>query len=695
MSGTVLILDDSLTVRMDLAGAFDAAGLRPVPCATAAEARELLAREPVQVIILDVVLPDADGVDFLREVRANPSTSTAAVLMLSTEAEIKDRILGLQTGADEYVGKPYDTGYVVARAQELVRVRTSSETEVTKVLLIDDSPTIREELRRAFEENGYQVLTASNGKEGLRIAAAQRPDGVVVDGSLPDMDGATVIRSCRLDAALRAVPCVLLTGSEDRGAELRALDAGADASVRKEEDVAVILAKLSALLRSVTPGVPTGDATSILGPKRILAVDDSVTFLHALAESLRGEGYDVVPARSGEEALELLAVQTVDCVLLDLLMPGLSGQETCRRIKSAPVVRDVPLIMLTALEDRQAMIEALAAGADDYIPKSSEFEVLTARIRAQMRRKQLEDENRRIREELLHRQIEATEARAAIDLAETRAALVSELARKNQELQRANRELADTDQLKADLMAMLSHEINQPLAAITGHTDLLTAGWPQLDNHQRLAHLHHIGDAASGLAQLVADLLLMFRIDARALTAARAPVGLADAINHAFAALGRPADMRAHAPPELAVLADPGQLRQILVNLLGNAAKYGIPPIEIRAHRDGGRVHLTVRDHGPGVPDEFVPHLFDRFTRAATPSAAATPGTGLGLFIVRQLAQANGGTIGYQPAHPSGACFTVQLDLAAHPTPPFPHNDTAAAPRSPRYPADEPPTGYA
>ena len=118
------------------------------------------------------------------------------------------------------------------------------------------------------------------------------------------------------------------------------------------------------------------------GPKTILAVDDSPTYLQELADALRGEGYDVILARSGEAAIELLAVQAVDCILLDLMMPGLSGEETCRRIKSVQIVRDVPLIMLTAVEDRNAMIQGLSAGADDYISKSSEFEVLKARVRA-------------------------------------------------------------------------------------------------------------------------------------------------------------------------------------------------------------------------------------------------------------------------------------------------------------------------
>lgn len=101
----------------------------------------------------------------------------------------------------------------------------------------------------------------------------------------------------------------------------------------------------------------------------------------------------------------------------------------------------------------------------------------------------------------------------------------------------------------------------------------------------------------------------------------------------------------------------------MLVNLVGNAAKYGDPPIELHCSRSERHVVIAVRDYGPGVPDGFVAHLFDRFTRADTPSVGGTPGTGLGLFIVRQLVAANGGTISYEPASPRGSRFVVQLEL--------------------------------
>ncbi len=159
---------------------------------------------------------------------------------------MQDRIRGIQFGADDYVGKPYDANYVIPRVRELLRSRRPAHAPVKQtILIIDDSSTFRAELSAALELANYDVVTAADGEEGLRIADNVRPTAILVDSVMPGIDGGTVIRRLRLDAALRATPCVLLTASEDKGAELRALDAGADAFVRKE-DLEVVLARVAA-----------------------------------------------------------------------------------------------------------------------------------------------------------------------------------------------------------------------------------------------------------------------------------------------------------------------------------------------------------------------------------------------------------------------------------------------------------------
>jgi signal transduction histidine kinase len=109
---------------------------------------------------------------------------------------------------------------------------------------------------------------------------------------------------------------------------------------------------------------------------------------------------------------------------------------------------------------------------------------------------------------------------------------------------------------------------------------------------------------------------------------------------------------------------DPTHLRQIIANLIGNALKYGAPPVTINAAETGGQVTVEVRDAGPGVPVEFVDHLFDRFSQATT--SAAAQGSGFGLYIVQRLAEVNGGHVSYQPGQPTGASFIVALPAATN-----------------------------
>ena len=659
ISATVLIVDDSLTVRMDLAEAFEAAGFHPLLCSTVREARDALATQAIDLVILDVLLPDGDGVELLKETRSAPRLRGLPVLMLSSEAEVTDRIRGLQTGADDYVGKPYDNDYVVARGRELLRRRESGHSgadatnEVT-ILVIDDSASFREELKRALGQLGYSVITATSGEEGLRLAAGRRPAAVIVDGVMPGMDGATVIRKLRLDAALRGLPCLLLTASEEHDAELRALDAGADAFVRKEEDMDLILARLAAILRTVSRDPEA--ISSLASPKRILAVDDSVTYLHELAFALREEGYDVVLAHSGEEAIELLAVQSVDCILLDLLMPGIGGQESCRRIKASPALRNTPLIMLTAVEDRRTLIEGLGTGADDYIAKSSEFDVLRARIQAQIRRKQFEDENRRIREQLLRSELQAAEARAARELAEAKAGLVEELEDKNKELEAFS--------------YSVSHDLRAPLRGIDGFSQALLEDYTdRLDDTGR-NYLGRIRAAAQRMGQLIDDMLLLSRVGRAQIERELVDLsGLAQAVTDELQRQDPDRRIVLEIQHDLVARADRGLMRVLLDNLLGNAWKFTARTADARidfkmqAHATGSA--FLVQDNGAGFDMAHAGTLFQPFHRLHTVSDF--PGTGIGLATCRRIVDRHGGRIWAEGAVGRGAAvfFTIPISRNA------------------------------
>ncbi|MEO7735072.1 MAG: response regulator [Kofleriaceae bacterium] len=647
---SILIVDDSLTVRMDLGEALEGAGFETILCATIADARIALRSHAIALAILDIQLPDGDGVDLLALIRKDGTLGELPVLMLSTEAEVKDRVRGLRGGANDFVGKPYDTYQVIERIRQLIGAPLVRDL----VLIIDDSSTFRGELSEALTAAGFVTATATGGNEGLRMAATSRPTAIVVDGVMPDMDGASVIRRVRLDPGLRTTPCLLLTGSDETDAEVRALDAGADGFIRKD-DLDLIVARVRALLRSVSP--LRGDGRSLLSPKRILAVDDDPDYRDALADLLRTRGYDVVQAASGEAALELLAVQPADCILLDRAMAGMGGIETCRRVKSSLDGRATPLIMLTGNDHRDAVIECLGAGADDFLSKASGFDVLSARIQAQIRRKQIEDESRKVREQLLHSELDAAEARAAKAVAETRAVMAEELARTNLELARANRELEA-------FSYSVSHDLRAPLRTISAFSYAIIEDLGAQIDDKAHDHIRRVLAATSRMSDLIDALLELARISRTPI--GRHPVDLSHLASAVFDELGRRDPARGvglDVTPGMIVDADGRLMRILFDNLLGNAWKFttGRDPAQIAVGREPveGESVYFVRDNGAGFDMSQVNRLFTPFQRLHTDMAFS--GTGIGLATVRRIVERHGGKIWAEGSVGLGAkiSFTV------------------------------------
>lgn len=234
---------------------------------------------------------------------------------------------------------------------------------------------------------------------------------------------------------------------------------------------------------------------------------------------------------------------------------------------------------------------------------------------------------------------------------------------------RTARALRTANRRSADMVAMLSHDARQPLTTIINYSQLVLEDWhaetpgplPAAENDVP-ASLERVIGAAHRLNDLVDDVLTTARLDAIPTHNAR-PVLVRQIVTEAVSdsgAHGILIDTTATEP--VWANTDPTHLRQIIANLIGNALKYGAPPVTITARSTSNHVIIDVSDAGPGVPAEFVDRLFDRFTRAT--DTTTQQGSGFGLYIVQRLAEANGGHITYQPGQPTGARFTVTLPAA-------------------------------
>ncbi|GGJ81960.1 hypothetical protein GCM10010123_09660 [Pilimelia anulata] len=257
--------------------------------------------------------------------------------------------------------------------------------------------------------------------------------------------------------------------------------------------------------------------------------------------------------------------------------------------------------------------------------------------------------------------VDMTERQAAEDRLAEHAA---ELESTNGELELRHAELMEAAAFKGDLMSIVSHEVSQPLSSVASLSELLTTEWAELPDDMRLELVSKIDRNTRRLTGMINDMLLLFRLDAGVVTARRATVSVAEVIETVTDAVPPEITLGAGVDPHLLALVDRGHLWQVLHNLVDNAVQYGDPPVEITTERRGEGVEIAVRDHGPGIPVEDRPTLFERVARRSG-DKKRVKGTGLGLFIVRHLVELNGGTIRYEPADPRGARLVITLEAAA------------------------------
>lgn len=670
MRHRILIVDDSLTVRMDLGEALQSAGFDTVLCADILSAKEALAHERAALIVLDILQSDGSGLDFLKMLRLSPMTAQVPVLLLTTKEEFKNRFQTMDAGTAVFIGKPYDIEQVVTQAQALTQLNTFAEDAIY-----------------------------------------------------------------------------------------------------------------------------SGTGPSLLSAKRLLAIDDSVTYLQELASQLREEDYVVILAASGEEALERLATESVDGILLDLIMPGLSGQETCKRIKKRAKWRDIPLIMLTAHDDRDAMIECINAGADDYIAKSADFEVLKVRLRAHLRRKHIEDENHLIREKLVRSETEAT-ARFQIEAEQmkldqrlrdqqfyTRSLIesnidalmttdpagiitdvnnqmealtgctrdeligspfksyftdparaeagiklvlrekkvtdyeltasarngkktlvsynattfydrdrtlqgvfgvardVTERKRFEQALQETNvamnsaKSAAEKANLaKSDFLSGMSHELRSPLNAILGFAQLMDTASPPPSDVQKES-ITQILQAGWHLLKLINEILDLSVVESGKVSLSLEPVDLSQVLSKCQTMMESQAQQRGivmtfplFKQPSF-VWADQTRLMQIVINLLSNAIKYNQSNGQVTVDysvTSSESIRISFRDTGAGLAPEKVAQLFQPFNRLGQ-EASSVSGTGIGLVVTKQLVELMGGVMGVNSTVGEGSVFWFELQSTPEP----------------------------
>jgi signal transduction histidine kinase len=232
--------------------------------------------------------------------------------------------------------------------------------------------------------------------------------------------------------------------------------------------------------------------------------------------------------------------------------------------------------------------------------------------------------------------------------------------------QAARRALEEADELKQNFVALAAHELRSPVAVIHGVIETIERRAYALAADQRAELDEMLRTQAASLKLLVEQLLDLSRLDAHAVRIEPARIPVRERLDEivALTAGTRADEVEVEVPKDLEAVVDPNAFDRILSNLVTNALRYGRAPIRISAERENGRLQVAVEDRGEGVPSEFVPRLFERFSRS-DPSRRRPSGTGLGLAIAHSYAEAHAGELRYRQALPHGARFELVLPTAA------------------------------
>lgn len=392
-----------------------------------------------------------------------------------------------------------------------------------------------------------------------------------------------------------------------------------------------------------------GDRLSTPDKIRVLVVDDEPSNLDVVSRFLKLEGFQVSTAVDGEQALEMVARDAPDLLLLDLILPRLDGYEVCRRLKSDPSTVFLPVVMITALKGTEERIKGVAVGADDFLTKPFNHLELVTRVRSLLRVKFLHDE-----------------------VEEHNRLLEARVADRTAQLKQALEDLKELDHLKSQFIGNVSHELRTPLLHVKGYVSLLADGGLGPLTEEQAKGLETASAAIDRLERLVEDIVDFGGAEIMRLTIE--PVDLKASVDSCLDLLRptvekSPAVVRSEIPAELPrVKADPGALARAIRHLLDNAVKFSPDGGEVivRARLDAAaaRVRFSVTDHGIGIPADQHRRIFDLFYQADGSTTRRFGGTGVGLAFVKMIVEGHGSGVDVQSAEGQGSTFSFELPVA-------------------------------
>jgi C4-dicarboxylate-specific signal transduction histidine kinase len=385
----------------------------------------------------------------------------------------------------------------------------------------------------------------------------------------------------------------------------------------------------------------------------VLIVDDEPLTLKILHSQLSPIGCQIIEASNGPDALRM-AEENPDLILLDILLPGMDGIETCKRLKENEFTKEIPVILISALDDIKILLKGFDVGAVDYVGKPFNTKELLSRVKAQLT----------IRNQELQLKDYATQLEHMVE--------------------ERTRQLIQADRLAVlgTFSAAIFHEINNAATAIIGSLDLVKPYWNTVKQYfegetdkpsmmkakeksQKLNDMLQI--AFEGGSSLM-GLVKRYKSYSKKGETEKKRVKLVEIVDNVqkflHYRLKRGVSVEVSIPPQIEINCNSQEISQVFINLYNNAIDAMVENkgrIGVTAKPSGDRVDITITDDGPGIPADVAKEIFNPFFT----TKGKEKGTGLGLFIVKNIIDEHGGNITMVDGTNQGAKFKITIPLAA------------------------------
>jgi len=371
----------------------------------------------------------------------------------------------------------------------------------------------------------------------------------------------------------------------------------------------------------------------------VLVVDDDQRNVRLIESILKGSGYRVLKAYNGEEALQVVETEHPDLLVLDVMMPRVSGFELCQQLKGRYETRLLPVIMVTALNALEDKVQALEYGADDFLTKPINKLELLAKVRSVLRVKALQDE----------------------------------VERRKSEIEAANHQLVRMQGFKESMMQMVVHDLKNPLASIMGNIQLIQMQSLETMTPTRLAELlQRTQESARQLMRMILNILQIGKLEEQ-----KMPLRLEPVVLHALVQENADEMMGLSARDGIrlenrvgtdlpAPCADRELVSRVIANLLSNAFKHTPSGgrVVVDARTEGDQITLTISDTGEGIPEELQPRIFEKWVGDSESSKRLLNDSGLGLTFCRLAVECHGGRIWLKSKAREGTTVFVSLPIA-------------------------------